>query len=189
MLERSRVARDYGRVTEDLVNHVKKFELYPEGKGKLVKGFKGKSGTVCLVWKGGSAAACKFGKRRDQREGWTETPGERRRGLNRWERARERCFICSVLKGRGVWIIVVTCECGTPGLDDSLILRSCARHFIILCHKLLVDITIHLQSLTSHCPASLLSEPVSPVGKAGDHQHLPRRAARGVRAGVWSAPA
>lgn len=48
MLERSRVARDYGRVTEDLVNHVKKFELYPEGKGKLVKGFKGKSGTVCL---------------------------------------------------------------------------------------------------------------------------------------------
>ena len=35
-------------MTEDLVNHVKKFELYPEGKGKLVKGFKGKSGIVCL---------------------------------------------------------------------------------------------------------------------------------------------
>lgn len=48
MLESGRVARGYGLVTEDLVNHVKKFELYTEGKGELVKGFKGKSDVVCL---------------------------------------------------------------------------------------------------------------------------------------------
>lgn len=48
VLESGRVARGYGLVTEDLVSHVKKFELYPEGKGELVKSSKGKSGTVCL---------------------------------------------------------------------------------------------------------------------------------------------
>lgn len=39
VLEISRVARDYGQVTEDLVNHVKEFELYPEGKGGASEGF------------------------------------------------------------------------------------------------------------------------------------------------------
>lgn len=98
-------------------------------------------------------------------------------------------LLCVERMGVGECFIVVTCESGAPGLHDSLILRSCAQHFIILCHEFPFDITIHLESLTSHCPASLLSEPVSPVCKVGDHQHLPRRAARGVRAGIWSGPA
>ena len=48
MSERGKVARDYGQMTEDLVNHVKEFEFYPEGKGESMKRFKRKSDTVCL---------------------------------------------------------------------------------------------------------------------------------------------
>lgn len=39
VLENRRVARVYGQVTEDLVNHVKEFELYPEGKRGASGGF------------------------------------------------------------------------------------------------------------------------------------------------------
>lgn len=60
---------DYGQMTEDLVNQVKEFELYPAGKGEPMKSFKGKSDTVCLKFgKMPVAAACKFGRRRAQRE-------------------------------------------------------------------------------------------------------------------------
>lgn len=38
VLERIRMARDW-LVTEDLVNRVKEFELYPKGKGEPVEGF------------------------------------------------------------------------------------------------------------------------------------------------------
>lgn len=71
------------------------------------------------VWKVASAAACKFGKRRDQREGWNKTPGERRRGLNRWEMGQREPFYprCGERMG-GVWITLLTCESGTPGLHD-----------------------------------------------------------------------
>lgn len=66
-----------------------------------------------------------------------------------------------------MWILLVTRESGTSGLHDSLILGFCAQHSIILCHKMPVDITVHLQSLTSHCPAYPPFEPVFPVCKVG----------------------
>lgn len=91
--ERGRAARDYGHMTEDLVNHVKEFELYPEGKGESMKGFKRKSDTVCLEFrKALLVAACGFGKRRDRGGGWNKTPGERRRGLNGWEMGPRKRF-------------------------------------------------------------------------------------------------
>lgn len=63
MPERGRVARDYDQMTEGLINLVKGFELYPEGKGEPMKGFKGKSNTVCLKLKNMPlAAACRFGR-------------------------------------------------------------------------------------------------------------------------------
>lgn len=74
MSERGRVARDSGQMREDLVIQVKEFELYPKGKGEPVKGFKGKSDPVCLKFgKIPLVAACKFGRRKEQREGWNET--------------------------------------------------------------------------------------------------------------------
>lgn len=49
------------------MNQVKRFELYPEGKGEPVKCFKGKSNTVCLkFYKMPLAAVCRF--ERDTRE-------------------------------------------------------------------------------------------------------------------------
>ena len=75
----------YGQMTDDLINHVKEFELYPEGKGEPMKGFKRKSDTVCLEFrKMPLAAACSFGKKRDQGGGWNKMPGESR-SLNAWE--------------------------------------------------------------------------------------------------------
>lgn len=81
MPERGRVARDYSQMTEDLVNQVEP-ELYPEGKGEPVKGFKRKSDTACLKFRKMLPAATT--RRKGQREGWNKTPGERR-GPNGWE--------------------------------------------------------------------------------------------------------
>lgn len=109
----------------DLTNQVKGFELYPEGKGEPVKGFKGKSGTLCLKFKKMPlAAACRFGRRRDQGGGWNQTPGESRRGLNAGGWARERHLVHGVVNMRGVGHTARAQVCGpwAPALDDSTIL-------------------------------------------------------------------
>ena len=117
------MARDYGQMTVDLINQVKGFELYPEGKGEPVKGFKGESGTLCLKFKKMPlAAACRFGRRRDQGGGWNKTPGESRRGLNggRWAQGDPSSV---VWRTGGGWILLLMYRSVSPGLLDLMILR------------------------------------------------------------------
>lgn len=121
MPERGKVARVYGQMTEDLVNHVKEFEFYPEGKREPMKHFKRKSDTVCLE-KNASGCCCRFGKRRDQGRGRTRPQLREEEAWMHGRWAQERHFICAVVNRWGVWIILVTCESRTPGLHDSEIL-------------------------------------------------------------------
>lgn len=70
------MARDCGQMTENLVNHVKEFELYPEGKGEPGKGFKGEqSGTICLVvWKDASGCCVQAWKEEKQEKSLEQDP-------------------------------------------------------------------------------------------------------------------
>ena len=62
--------------------HGKEFELYPEGKGKLLKGFKpGKDMTRIAVWKAHSGCSVELWSKMDKREGgqwtlWMPTMGQ-----------------------------------------------------------------------------------------------------------------
>lgn len=94
-----RAYRDRGRRTEDLAKPVKEFELYPEGKGEPVKGFKGESDRVYLViWNEASGHCVRFGRRQDKRRSKNKIHSREKR--SQWTEAGPRATFPSWYGGR-----------------------------------------------------------------------------------------
>ena len=168
----------YGQMTDDLVNHVKEFELYPEGKREPMKGFKRKSDTVCLEFrKMPLAAACSFEKKRDQGGGWNKMPGERRRGLNAREMGPRETLNLWCGDQMRVWTVLVTYEPSPPGLlrfSDSVLKTP----YLSNTKCLLVSLYIFtIPDLTVPCISPFRAS-VFLVCTVGDHQDLPCKVAR-----------
>ena len=155
-----------------------------------MKGFKIKIDTVCFEFrKMLLAAACSFGKKRDQGGGWNKMPGERR-GLNAWEMGPRETLNpwCGDQCGCGLyWSPVNPVLPGLLRFSDSVLKTpylSNTKYLLISLYNPWPHNALHLSfpSLSFPCLQS------------GGHQDLPCKVARNwglvcgqhLKQGRWS---